>query len=1259
MSWRKKTSLLIVALLLLAPVALLAWVITTQSGLRFAIDTLNRVGRIGPVTLHIDDVSGTLLRGARIGRAQIHHRRADILAQDMQGRVQLAPLFVRQIGVMRPQVARVEVTVLANPGPRPNRTPKFLPRLMRVDVYDASIDELSVTLISGRTLEFTHLSGDAAIRTAQIRVRNAQGEMPAMNALIHADGRLRAAVPLALNGDMDVDYTPATLPAWRFDSSFDGDLNELPLNITITAPFHAQLTGAAHTLTSGWRYDAKAVVQDFDLVPFGGSAVLGLISGTLDVAASKEGFTAQGSADPAGLGSGPFNVDFSGQYGMRRLEIRSANAQHIASGARITTSGEVLLREGGGQHLALTGDWSRFRWPLAGASPAFHSLRGRYTLTGDKPWQVATSGEVEALGLPSSPFNAQGTLETQRFLIADAQFQTLQGELRFSGETSWKPQESWRVEGQASNINPETLRPDLPGELNFTFNASGTPFGADGALSVSVANLRGQLRKQALSGHGTMARGAQSSNWQFDDVDLRLGRTQLQLNGSVEPGARDLRFVINAEDLSLLDPEARGQLNARGRWAGTTQAPLLQLNARGSNFSWLNTKLGSLNADLDIDLGAGQRAGGKILLERLQTVARDIQRATLTLDGTPASQHITLETLATPVKLELSARGAISNDTWRGVIDTVTLNDDRNLHLRLEQQTPLMLSALAASLNRLCLIGEAARLCGSGQFNAQQWNAAFDASQLPLAAMTAGLSSDIAYLGTINVQASARGERGVDPTGELHAQLQDATLERRLSNGRVERMALGSGEIDAIAIADALTLTAGLNAGESGGLTATLSTDRTVGEWRDHPLTGTLDMTTDGLGLVDIYVGDIDRASGRMTTKVNFGGTLGAPSVDGLLQLRDAQIDAFQVNLAMRDLALDAHFDTNRLELTGQSTLGGQPMHFSGNLRWQDREPYGQLKISGQNLLVVDVPEVVARASPDLTFNIAGRRIDVTGTLLLPEVKLEPADLTNAVLASSDEVRVGTPRVDPDMRWVVVSDVRVELGDNVHLEAFGLTGRLGGALNVRGDEFGVTRGQGELSIAEGGQYSAFGRKLDVTRGRLIFNNQLLGDPGVDLRAEKIFPEVTAGVNVRGTLREPRMTFYSEPSLPQWQIASLILAGGSLQSVQNSSSRNAASAVLLAQGGAMLAQHFGSQIGIQDVSLETDLNNESSLVFGRYLSPRLYISYGISLAEAINTLRLRYTLNNRWTVRLESGRAQSADIDYTILRGGARSAEASP
>jgi len=141
--------------------------------------------------------------------------------------------------------------------------------------------------------------------------------------------------------------------------------------------------------------------------------------------------------------------------------------------------------------------------------------------------------------------------------------------------------------------------------------------------------------------------------------------------------------------------------------------------------------------------------------------------------------------------------------------------------------------------------------------------------------------------------------------------------------------------------------------------------------------------------------------------------------------------------------------------------------------------------------------------------------------------------------------------------------------------------------------------------------------------------------------------VTAGVNVRGTLREPRLTFFSQPSLPQSQIVSLILAGGSLEGAQGTGRSGAARDAVLAQGGAIIAQQLGSRLGIEDVGIEQGLDNTTSLVLGKYLSPRLYISYGISLAESINTVKMRYTLGDRWTIRTEAGTEQSAELVYTI------------
>jgi autotransporter translocation and assembly factor TamB len=38
-----------------------------------------------------------------------------------------------------------------------------------------------------------------------------------------------------------------------------------------------------------------------------------------------------------------------------------------------------------------------------------------------------------------------------------------------------------------------------------------------------------------------------------------------------------------------------------------------------------------------------------------------------------------------------------------------------------------------------------------------------------------------------------------------------------------------------------------------------------------------------------------------------------------------------------------------------------------------------------------------------------------------------------------------------------------------------------------------------------------------------------------------------------------------------------------------------------------------------------------------------------VAEAINTIKLRYTLNRRWSLKAEAGLEQSADVEFKIER----------
>ena len=124
--------------------------------------------------------------------------------------------------------------------------------------------------------------------------------------------------------------------------------------------------------------------------------------------------------------------------------------------------------------------------------------------------------------------------------------------------------------------------------------------------------------------------------------------------------------------------------------------------------------------------------------------------------------------------------------------------------------------------------------------------------------------------------------------------------------------------------------------------------------------------------------------------------------------------------------------------------------------------------------------------------------------------------------------------------------------------------------------------------------------------------------------------------MRGPLRQPQLTLYSEPSLPQTQIASLLIVGRTLDSLQ---ARPAASTGAQPRdpGRRAAPGQLGRYVGLDDVGLRSRTASTGA-VLGKFLSPRLYVSYGISLVDEINTLKLRYTIGDRWVVAAESGAA---------------------
>jgi len=1220
------------------PAAAIYYAAYTEAGLQLIVRHVPK--RIGRTDIDIVGARGTLAGGFTLERFESDHERVHLKFEGVAGQVTLLPLLWQTIHAEDVRMRSAFVEVRRWKTPPPQSSPRFLPRGLIIRADRVHADSGTLIVQNGRQFDLTDVNTSGVARYRTLRFFEASFVQDAVR--ISGNSTLRAADPMQLTADARIEIRFPNQPEWIINASGRGDLDELGLDAQFVEPFQASFSGKAEDLTQRWHWSGDGKITSLDLRTWGGGGALGRISGELAVKGDAEGFEARGPLTPAGLRAGAFQTVFAGSYADRVITAQQIDITHRSSGAHVHGTGAIGIVAQGPQ-LDLRGTWQNFRWPLVGEGVAARSESGRYSIRGVRPYDLRATGTLEAAQLQPMAVEMEGQLGTDRLVISAASVEAFEGQSVVSGEVIWAPEDRWSLKGDASGINPASLRSDLPGKLDFGFVAHGEGFGTAEDFSVDIRGLSGRLRGAPASGSGKIARKGEA--WELEQVRVSLGHTSLAANGRIAE-TLDLGFAIDAEDLGLLAQGSRGKLRAQGTLRGTWQDPIVKGDLQGGAIEHNGLSVESIDADVDFDASGARPSHVDVRTRNLGFKGRTVSELTLVLDGSAAEHVARVNGKAPGLVVESELTGAFGTGAWEGRLRKLNVSGSESLNLALDSPVDAALSAKQMRIDWFCLIGEPARVCADAEWTPASWTATVNANELPMRTLTSGLTPSVDYRGRLTVTARAFGGASQPLQGNLRADLIGAAIAHRLANGRTERITLGTGLVTLNASESAIDAAVTLDAGNVGTIKGRLDASRSTALWQDMPVTGELMAETAELGLISLYVPEIDRVAGKLVADLSVGGTLGMPLLDGSLKLSDAELDLYQVNLALRKAHMEARLLQNGLDFDGSANIGPGAVSASGRLQWRDAQPFGNFSLRGENLRVADVPEAQIDASPALDFNIQGRRIEVTGAVKVPYAKIVPADMTNAVRSSSDEVLVGQEPLDPSKRFEVVTGISLTLGDKVSIDTLGLTSRLTGTLTLRSGTDEITRGTGELSVEEG-KYTAYGRRLDIQRGRLVFSGGPVNNPGVDIRAVKQYPDVLAGVNVRGTLLQPRLTFFSEPSLPQTQIVSLILAGGSLESAQNRSNPNQAGNELLAQGSAILAQQLGARVGLEDVSLESNLDNETSLVLGKYLSPRLYVSYGISFTEQLNTLKLRYTLSDRWTVKTEVGEARGADLVYTI------------
>lgn len=1236
---------LLVGVLLLSAGGFGIWLLTTQAGLERALALADSLDAL---ELQAEGIEGRLAGPLAVGRMRLAAGPVIIVAENLAADYRPSGLLFGRLVVKSLTMDSLQVTLRQAEPPKPPRRPRFLPRWLAIDVNSVSLGEAAV-LRDGRTLlEARDVHATGTVTHARILLREARLDGGFFTA--SGEAELTAREPLALGGKLD--WTFGRDAAWSGRLEARGDLDRLVADVSIGAPLAASLRATLTGLGSDLAWQAAADLTRLDLAELGLSAPYGPFHGQVSGSGSLSSALLEARVEGSGLPQGGVELVGHVRVGPQAIDIDRLEASLADASAMIEAQGRVEL--GGVEpRLLLQVDWTNLRWPLDGES-LVESGTGRLGLDGWRALSFGVAGEFAPRKLPPLRVTARGVLDPSGVTVAALNAHGPLGRAAGRGYLGFGAGRPWQAEIEADALDLGKLRPGLDSRLSFAARGSGIGTGETRAFAGAVSRLSGTVRGQAAHGGGTVR--YQPGRLEFDDVEVDLGPARLTASGWTGDDTR-LVAALDVEDLADFAPQFGGSLSARLN-ADSPRAAVggrrdlrLDWSLRGRDIAWGAERAAVLSADAVIDLGDLDRSWARVRAAGLTLAGQTVNSTRLSLDGYARSHTFEFQVGAGELAVDLEGEGSFVNGVYRLAASRITPAGPGVQAWSLESPMTAVVSADAATLEETCIVQEVRRVCFQGRWTrGDRWSAAISTQSFPLQALDVSLPGRPGYEGLLDLDVTVQGAAGRPWTGNLLGRLRDAEFSFIAPSGRQERLMLGSTELTVASEPDAHRLTLALRDTDVLRLDGEGTIRRVVGApATSSPLAGRLSLTTRELGLLPLLVPDIDRAGGKLEADLAVTGTLAEPQVTGSVTLGEGTMDFYQTNLRLQDVSARADFADNlaRIDMAGRTGKGA--FRVDGLLGWRERALAGTVNFKGEYLLLANVPELRVEASPDLVFRLEGRRIDIGGTIVVPEARIEPRQLTGVVPASSDEVLVDGRAEDPAERYMVSSDVRLVLGRGVSLDAFGLKGRLEGDVLLRLRPGEVATASGELTV-EDAKYRAYTKELDVERGRLLFAGGPVDDPGIDLRASEKLPGYEVGVLVRGRLRRPELTLYSDPALPQSQIASLLLVGRTLDSLQSGDRETLGSSTdLAAQGGALLAGQLGRYIGLDEVGLETDAEREAALVLGKFLSPRLYVSYGISLSDAINTFKLRYTIGDRWVIRAESGLESSADIEYTIER----------
>ena len=814
------------------------------------------------------------------------------------------------------------------------------------------------------------------------------------------------------------------------------------------------------------------------------------------------------------------------------------------------------------------------------------------------------------------------------------------GVLELAGAAAWAPVLSWDVEAKLANFDPGYFLPGWEGNLSGSLASKGkqlpSPAGTEDLrfeATADIPQIKGRLRGRTVDARAKVAlQGTEGEG----DVRLVMGDSRIEAKGKV--GDRlDVDARLEPLHLSDLLPTGSGSLAGTLQLRGTPSQPDITADLRGSGLQWDDWKAQqiSINGRLPWqgNNGALEIQGSAIevgmLLDQVRINAR----------GSMQNLQLDADTRNDMGALALSGSVRQQGQAWRGELASLRIAPVKGAPWQLRQPAAFTVQGSNFTLADTCLGSETGgALCAAANWPRDGLQLRGDA--LPLALVQPWLPPNegrrIHLRGELTIDGNIR-PRGNAWEGEFKLASAEGGI-RLGDNARGELVRYDHFSLNVDMQPNAIKGYLGVGFQGDGFVDAKVQTG-----WEPNAaLNGELYLNMSRLYWIELFSPDIVRPQGLIEGHVSLRGTRSQPTLGGDATLSNftGEFPALGLTLSEGKGNFTAQPDGSARISASAKTGGEGALQVDGGLSWfGDAQPL-QLHIFGDNVLLANTSELRVVANPDLNFTLAGTAMELRGSVHVPEADLDLERLDRGTSVSEDIVVLDPVDPEEGPSSPLDMDLTVSLGDKVKMSGFGLKGALTGKMQVRARPGREMTANGGLEVS--GRYKAYGQDLTITDGQLLWNYGVVSDPRINIKAERAIGDVTAGIHVTGRAQAPKVDVWSDPAMSQSESLAYLVLGRSLSMASSDQAQqvNAASAALSA-GSGLLAAQVGAKLGLDDAGVSQSRALGGSVIgVGKYITPKLYIGYGVSLVGSGSVLTLKYLLRRGFDIEVESSTVEN-------------------